>query len=214
MSQRLASIVVVSPKNKSVKDNLPSNFSASGNDEMGRNDKRKSSALENENDEDVSVVGGTAGVSGNVGESSSSIQDWRQELRVEVRAAIAEVMAQKEHEAICPGPFEIDASEVLDNNAVADLVKKMSAENRSNKTAIRLAGITKEGNKQHFLDMVEIRENVEKAAEALKESIAVYSIFRILCKGIILIIVKMILINPGFGGDLPTGVAIIISYSF
>ena len=163
MSQRLHSVVALSPKNNFSQESSSRDLTTKG-DGMGRLDgKRKASTI------DADDAGGAGG--GN-GESSSSAPDWREEMRIEVRAAIADVMAQRDQvQALRPGPFEIDAGDVMDNESVAELVRKFSAENRSNKTAIRLAGITKEGNKQHFLDMVEIRESVEKAAEALKDSI-------------------------------------------
>ena len=95
--------------------------------------------------------------------------DWRQQMRVEVRAAVSDILAQRES-VVREGPSEINVEDVVTSDSVVSLVKRMEAENRSNKTAIRLAGITKEGNKQHFLDMVEIRESAEKAAAALQGS--------------------------------------------
>ena len=72
------------------------------------------------------------------------------------------------------GPSEIDAEDVVDkesSESMAELMKKIDAGNRSNKIAIRLAAISKEGNKQHFMDMIEIKEKLECAEAALKESI-------------------------------------------
>ena len=97
--------------------------------------------------------------------------DWRAEMRQEIRDAISEVMNQRPLE-LPPGQREIDEDDIVsDEESVADIVKRIEAGNRSNKTAIRLAAITKEGNKQHFLDLVEIREQVEIAEAALKGSI-------------------------------------------
>ena len=97
--------------------------------------------------------------------------DWRAEMRQEIRDAISEVMNQRPLD-LPPGEREIDEDDIVsDEESVADIVKRIEAGNRSNKTAIRLAAITKEGNKQHFLDLVEIREQVEIAEAALKGSI-------------------------------------------
>ena len=97
--------------------------------------------------------------------------DWRAEMRQEIRDAISEVMNQRPLE-LPPGQREIDEDDIVsDEESVADIVKRIEAGNRSNKTAIRLAAITKDGNKQHFLDLVEIREQVEIAEAALKGSI-------------------------------------------
>ena len=62
---------------------------------------------------------------------------------------------------------EVDSSQVI-SQEMLDTVKKMEASNRSNKYAIRLTGITKEGNKQQFTDMIEMRESLEKVEAALK----------------------------------------------
>ena len=92
-------------------------------------------------------------------------------MRQEIRDAISEVMNQRPLD-LPPGEREIDEDDIVsDEESVADIVKRIEAGNRSNKTAIRLAAITKEGNKQHFLDLVEIREQVEIAEAALKGSI-------------------------------------------
>ena len=63
----------------------------------------------------------------------------------------------------------LDVEELTKMKAIIDL------NNHSNKTAIRLANISKEGNKQHFMDMIEIREEVAKAAFSLKGSIVTNS---------------------------------------
>ena len=107
------------------------------------------------------------------GESSSSSTDWREEMRQEMRQEIRAVLAERLNEAplqLPLGPSEIDAADVIDSAQYAEMMRKIDANNSSNKTALRLANVTKEGNKQHFMDMVEIREEVEKAAFSLKES--------------------------------------------
>ena len=104
------------------------------------------------------------------GESSEGPPaDWRSEMRTELRTAIEELFAQRET-VVRPGPTEIDAEDVVSEDSLADLVKRFEAGSRSNKAAIRLAGISKEGNKQHFMDMQEIKEKLEEADSALKES--------------------------------------------
>ena len=96
--------------------------------------------------------------------------DWRAEMRQEIREAISEVLSERPMQ-LPPGEREINEEDIVEEESVTDIVKRIEAGNRSNKTAIRLAAITKEGNKQHFLDLVEIREQVEIAEAALKGSI-------------------------------------------
>ena len=103
-------------------------------------------------------------------EDESPIPNWRQEMRQEIRAAIAETL--NETPLRMPlGPSEIDASDIVDVEELANMKAIIDSSNLANKTAIRLANISKDGNKQHFLDMVEIREEVAKAAFSLKGSI-------------------------------------------
>ena len=115
------------------------------------------------------VVGKSTG-----SDSAPRDDDWREQIRIEVRAAMADIATQREQErhepVVQPGPFEINAEDVVNNETVAGLVKKLDAENRSNKTAIRLGRISKEGNRQHFQDMIEIKEKAEEAAAALQGS--------------------------------------------
>jgi hypothetical protein len=69
-----------------------------------------------------------------------------------------------------PAPTEINAADVImESEPVKDVMKRMEVQHRDNKTAIRLASIQKEGNKQHFLDMVEVQEKLEVAAAAMKQ---------------------------------------------
>ena len=154
MSSRIAS-VIVNPKNS---------FSRSSeNDrEMSKSSKRRDNS-ERESSRDAPDPAAEASGSG------GAPADWREHIRAEVREAIKDVMAQGQS-AIQPGPFEIDEDDVVDSEAMASLVKKMAAENRSNKAAIRLAAITKDGNKQHMLDMFEIKDKLEETAAALKGS--------------------------------------------
>ena len=65
-------------------------------------------------------------------------------------------------------PREIDPADVMDASTFSEVVRKIEASNRSNKFAIRLSSISKEGNKQQFLEMVDLRETLEKAEAALK----------------------------------------------
>ena len=114
--------------------------------------------------------------------------DWREEMRAEIKSCIASALNTSVSAAVNTaveaamarqpfnpplGPSEIDAEDVVDkesSESMADLMKKIDAGNRSNKIAIRLAAISKEGNKQHFMDMIEIKEKLECAEAALKES--------------------------------------------
>ena len=104
-------------------------------------------------------------------ETANDVPDWRLEMRQEIRSAIAEMRSEVPLQ-LPLGPSEIDAADViLESEPFVDVMRRIESGGRANKTAIRLAGITKEGNKQHFMDMVEIREEVEKAQFSLKESI-------------------------------------------
>ena len=114
--------------------------------------------------------------------------DWRDEMRAEIKLCLASALntsvtaavesameARMSRQPFNPplGPSEINAEDVMNNEpseSLAELMKKIDAGNRSNKIAIRLAAISKEGNKQHFMDMIEIKEKLECAEAALKES--------------------------------------------
>ena len=105
--------------------------------------------------------------------------DWREEMRAEIRSCVASAVntsittavesameAAMSRQPFNPplGPSEINAEDVINNespDSLAELMKKIDAGNRSNKIAIRLAAISKEGNKQHFMDMIEIKEKLE-----------------------------------------------------
>ena len=104
---------------------------------------------------------------------SGSVPDWRLEMRHEIRAAIAETLSGRPLQ-LEVGPSEIDARDVVDKDQLADMMRKIESNNVATKTAIRLANITKDGNKQHFLDMIKIREEVEKARFAIKELARMY----------------------------------------
>ena len=94
--------------------------------------------------------------------------DWRQEMRSEIRAAVADAMNSQRFSS-APNSTEIDASDVImETEPVSEVMKRIETENRSNKMAIRLASIGKEGNKQQFLDMVDIRSHLEIADHAFK----------------------------------------------
>ena len=103
-------------------------------------------------------------------EDVSVIPDWRLEMRQEIRAALAESLNERPLN-LPLGPSEIDASDVVNVDELTSMKAIIDSNNLSNKTAIRLANISKEGNKQHFLDMIEIREEVAKATFSLKGSI-------------------------------------------
>jgi hypothetical protein len=92
--------------------------------------------------------------------------DWRQEMWDEIRSVVSEAMNGFR---FAPAPTEIDAADVImELESVKDVMKRMEVQHRDNKTAIRLASI-QEGNKQHFLDMVEVQEKLEAAAAAMKQ---------------------------------------------
>jgi hypothetical protein len=100
------------------------------------------------------------------GRGSDHELDWRTEMKEEIRSAVSEVMQGFRY---APGPTEIDAADViLETESVKDVMKRLEAQHRDNKTAIRLASIQKEGNKQHFMDMVEIQEKLEVATAVMK----------------------------------------------
>jgi hypothetical protein len=87
-------------------------------------------------------------------------------MRNEIRSVVSEAMNGFH---FAPAPTEIDAADVImELESVKDVMKRMEVQHRDNKTAIRLASIQKEGNKQHFLDMVEVQEKLEVAAAAMK----------------------------------------------
>ena len=112
---------------------------------------------------------GIGGGSGGVAGGSDPPENWREEMRHEIREALAEFLPRTQAD-IAPGPIEIDEEDVVGADSVPEIMKRLEAGNRSNKMAIRLAGIEKEGNKFQFIDMVEIREKLENADVALKES--------------------------------------------
>ena len=112
------------------------------------------------------------GDDGDQRENAPQIPDWRREMREEIRSALSEFRSKRPLD-LPLGPTEIDASDVLESEPFVDVMRQIKNGNRANKTAIRLAGISKEGNKQQFLDMIEIRDEIEKAQFSLKESIVV-----------------------------------------
>ena len=93
--------------------------------------------------------------------------ELRSELRGEMRSAVRKVMG--ESSSVVKRPREVDTDEVLESNAAVEALKKVEASNRSNKFAIRLASITKEGNKAQFSEMVDLREYLEKADGILQD---------------------------------------------
>jgi hypothetical protein len=95
------------------------------------------------------------------------VPDWRKEMREEIRAVLAESMQGFRFSS---GPAEIDAADVLiESESVKEVMKRIETQHRDNSTAIRLASITKEGNKQQFLDMVDIQGKLEIATAAMKK---------------------------------------------
>jgi hypothetical protein len=126
-------------------------------------DRHNSSSRRNSDHEELRTVraASTAAVGADV------VPDWRKEMREEIRSVLAESM---EGFRFAPGPTEINAADVLlESESVKDVVKRIEAQHRDNKTAIRLASITKEGNKQHFLDMVDIQGKLDIAMAAMKK---------------------------------------------
>ena len=109
-------------------------------------------------------------------EEGSNIQgkpgplNWREAMREEIQIAVRDAMksASMATAAAIGNPTTIDPSDVITSSELSTVVKKIEASNRSNKFAIRLAGISKEGNRQQFLEMVDLREILEKAEAALK----------------------------------------------
>lgn len=106
-------------------------------------------------------------------------EELREELRAEVRNAVSAALRDvrppvpvSSVPAAAGGasfvPFEVDEDDVLEEEQLSVAMKRIEASNRSNKYAIRLAGISKEGNRQQFLDMVELLDHLEKAEAALK----------------------------------------------
>ena len=104
-------------------------------------------------------------------------ENLREELRAEVRNAVTAAMREIHTSAPTPAPpsfpapgaaFEVDEADIVEDEDLAEAMKRIEASNRSNKYAIRLAGIGKEGNRQQFLDMVELLDHLEKAEAALK----------------------------------------------
>ena len=121
-----------------------------------------------EDDLDEAGPSGTTSSGGGGGETA----DWREEMREEIRIAVREAMMSSalsvsDRPAVGNASI-VDPADVITASELSSVVKKMEANNRSNKYAIRLAAISKEGNKQQFLDMVELRESVEKAEAAIK----------------------------------------------
>ena len=104
------------------------------------------------------------------GTDNSEVPDWRLEMRQEIRAAVAESLGERSM-SLQLGPSSINESDVVDSSQIAEMMRKIESSNSDNKTAIRLANITKEGNKQHFIDMIEIRQEIQKAMFSIKDSI-------------------------------------------
>ena len=76
--------------------------------------------------------------------NNQGIPDWRSEMRAEIQSAMAEF--QNERPLNLPlGPSEIDPADVLESEPFVDVMRQIETGNRENKTAIRLAAITKEG---------------------------------------------------------------------
>ena len=158
------------PRSVIISKNYSSSFSSGSeeNEVMSRSSSKRKSTTTAAGDDDRPEENAERNHQG-----SPQNEDWRAEMRSEIRAAISEMMTETARPAaITPGPFEIDEEDVIQtgNEGVIDLVKRLEAGNGSNQTAIRLAGITKEGNRQHFLDMVEIKEKLDAADAALKGS--------------------------------------------
>ena len=109
------------------------------------------------------------------GVGNGSVPDWRSEMRQEIRAAISETLGERPLR-MAAGPSEIDVQDVCDKDQLAELKQKIEVNNAANKTAIRLANITKEGNKQHFLDMIEIKEEIDKAKFSIQGSTVIYKL--------------------------------------
>jgi hypothetical protein len=98
--------------------------------------------------------------------TAGDVPDWRREMREEIRSVLAESM---QGFWFSSGPAEIDAADVLiESESVKDVMKRIETQHRDNSTAIRLASISKEGNKQQFLDMVDIQGKLEIASAAMK----------------------------------------------
>ena len=153
---------------KNSKNSFSSSNKANQDGDMNRSSsKRKSTTAPAENEDHTSED------AERINQGNSSGEDWRTEMRSEIRAAISELMGETNARppAITPGPLEIDEDDVIEDNDMLNMVKRIEAGNRSNKTAIRLTSISKEGNRQHFMDMVEIKEKLDTAEAALKESI-------------------------------------------
>ena len=84
-------------------------------------------------------------------------------MRREIPAALAETLNKRQAQ------LPIRPSEVDNSDQLAEMMRKIESNNAAKKTVIRLAGISKEGNKQHFMDMVEIQEEIDKAIFSIKE---------------------------------------------
>ena len=104
----------------------------------------------------------------------------REELRAEVRSAVSAAMRDVAaptsavpvtgggSASFVPNSFEVEEDDIVEDEDLSAAMKRIEASNRSNKYAIRLASITKEGNRQQFLDMVELLDHLEKAEAVLK----------------------------------------------
>ena len=105
-------------------------------------------------------------------------EELREEVRSAVSAALRDVAAPAPTSSIpvtggggasfVPNSFEVEEDDIVADEDLSTAMKRIEAGNRSNKYAIRLASITKEGNRQQFLDMVELLDHLEKAEAALK----------------------------------------------
>ena len=93
--------------------------------------------------------------------------ELRQELHSEIRNAMQEVMG--ESSSVLKRPREIDSEDVVESGPDAEVLKRIEESNRSNKFAIRLAAITKDGNKCQFSEMVDLREYLVKADGILQD---------------------------------------------
>lgn len=89
------------------------------------------------------------------------------DIRTEVKSAVKEIL--KEESKGLKRPLEVDDDQVLASSEALQVIKNLEAESRSNKYAVRLTAIQKEGNQMQFSEMVDLRELLEKADSCLKD---------------------------------------------
>ena len=93
--------------------------------------------------------------------------ELRSDLHSEIRSAMQEVIGSSS--SVIKRPREIDPDDIVEAGPDVEVLKKIEESNRANKFAIRLAAISKDGNKCQFSEMIDLREHLVKADGILQD---------------------------------------------